>query len=164
MKKSKKIVSFLLVVAIMLTSVNQVSAVLNPGYYGDYKFIDANNSKIATGYSVELSWPNVINKCKWSGTSSTVWYGSTPYNADSIRHTNSIYVGGIGKISLASDAIGCSVDGSTINDVFEVANEWKINTNFEYEIKRAMFMTTSDFSISSRTQLGTNFYSRSFGT
>lgn len=164
MKKSKKMIACLAASIITIMSVISVSAVQSPGKYTGSKTLKYNKSTVKTEFTSKLSWPSVVNKCRWSGTSSTTWYGVTPFNADSIRHTNSIYVGGVGSFSLGSDSAGCEISGSTIDDVMEVSNKWRIESNYTYDVKRSIFITSTDFSVSGRVQFGSNFYSLSCGT
>ncbi len=165
-KKMSKKKFFVVCLATVITimSVVSVSAVQSIGRYTDSKKVKHNGSTIETFFAANLSWPNAMNKCRWSGSSSTEWFGSTPYNADSIRHTNSVYVGGIGSISLSADGAGCEISGSTMEDVMEVSNKWYIRSSYTYDIKRSIFISSTDFSVAGRVQFGSNFYSLSCGT
>ncbi|OIQ73954.1 hypothetical protein GALL_444050 [mine drainage metagenome] len=67
-----------------------------------------------------------------SGSSYARWYGATPYNADSIGLSNSVWVGGLGvSISVGgSSGVGISVSNDTVTMSNSVANTWRNEHSF----------------------------------
>jgi|GEM_PF-4840051 len=163
--KSKKLIS-VIAGAVMATSACTISAsaVLSPGYYTKSDSKSYKGSSIITYFGSTLSWPNLTNKVCWTGYSRTYWLGSSPYNADSIKHANCVSVYGIGSISLASDAVGCEISGSDVIDEMQLTNAWTLDSYYTYSLKRGVFITGSDFSVSSRVQFGSTFYTLSCST
>lgn len=163
--KSKKPIS-IIAGAVMATSACTISAsaLQMPGYYTNSCTKYHKGSSIISYFCSTLSWPNVVNKCSWNGYSRTYWVGTSPYYADSIKHANCVYVSGVGSFSLATDAAGCEISGSNIIDEMQLTNAWTLDSYYTYTIKRAVAITSTDFSISSRVQFGSTFYSLSCTT
>lgn len=162
--KAKKMIAFVLAMAMLLTMTVPAMAELNPGNYSKTSKMYHSGSYSTTSFNANLSWPNLTNKVKWSGTSQTVWYGSSPFYADSIKHTNTVTVSGIGALSITSSSVGGTISGSQMNDEMSVSNAWKLTSNFSYSLKRGVFITGSDFATSGRVQIGTSFYSMTCST
>lgn len=150
--------------AMILSATTPAFAALSPGTYSNSKKISHNGSYSRINFSATLSWPNLTTKVRWKGSSSTVWFGSSPYNADSIQHTNTVSVSGIGSLSFTTSSAGASISGSTMTDTMSVTNSWRIVSNFDYNLKRGVFITGSNFSVSGRVQIGSSFYSMSCTT
>lgn len=79
-----------------------------------------------------------------SGSSYSRWYGSTPYNADSIGLSNSVWVGGLGvSISVGgSSGVGFSVSNDTVTMSNSVANNWRNEhafTNIDFSTALAIW-------------------------
>ena len=148
----------------VLASTVPTYAVLNYGTYSASKTMYHNCSYSRVEFDAYLSWPNVTNRVRWSGTSKTVWYGANPYNADSIKHTNTVSVSGIGSLSFSNSGAGAAISGSTMTDEMTITNYWKVVSNFDYSLKKGVFITNTNFSSSGRVQIGTNFYSMSCTT
>ena len=164
MKSKRNIIATVLAMFMVFSMVTPAFGVLSPGTYSNSKVKYHNGSHSKTGFSARLSWPNLTNKVRWSGNSYTKWYGATPYNADSIQHTNNISVSGIGSLSFNTSSAGASISGSTMSDTMSVSNSWKIESNFDYSLKKGIFITGTNFSTSGRVQIGSSFYSMSCTT
>jgi len=89
-------------------------------------------------------WTKKYNdKCYWEGTSSSFWAGLSPYNADSIVHTDTIWIEGSGSPSYSGglslgESAGLSVGFSTSssgmyeNFSYQVENSYSIYIDYSY--------------------------------
>lgn len=161
----KKIMSaFLIATILVCTLVFSVSASVAGGVYSEYESLPHSGSSSITEFTVAITYPNLVNQVRHEGASSTKWLGSTPYNADSIVHKNIVSVTSLGGLSFSSSGGGASISGSQMTDEMSVKNNWKINSTFDYNLKAAVCIFSSNFSTSGRVQIGSNFYSLSATT
>ncbi len=165
MKKiAKKWLSVLLVLIMIISVSIPASAVISPGPYSGYVQVNHNGSYSYNSFNATLSWPNLTNKVRWTGNSTTCWLGSNPFNADSILHRNIINVTAIGGLSLSSSGGGGSISGSQMTDEMSVSNNWRVNSTYDYTLTASVFIFGTNFSSFGRVQIGSHFYSISCTT
>jgi len=164
MKLTKKLLSVLLSLSMLMVVSISASAVNVPGDYSGYVKKIHNGSYSFNSFSATLSWPNVLNKVRWDGSSTTKWMGSSPFYADSILHKNIVSVSALGGLSASSSGGGVSMSGSQMIDDMSVSNGWYVNSYFDYSIRASVFIFSTNFSSFGRVQIGGNFYSMSCTT
>ncbi|HBC30841.1 MAG TPA: hypothetical protein DC024_06305 [Clostridiales bacterium] len=155
----KTIGALLVIVSIVFTAF-PVGATTVGGAFSGFKKINHNGSYSYTSFDVYIYFTNLINKARHTGTSTTAWLGSNPSNADSVVHKNIITVTGIGGLS----ATGLSISGNQATDTMTVTNYWRIVSNFDYTVRVAVAMFSTNFGTHGRVQIGSNFYSVSTST
>mgnify|MGYP000904623460 CR=1 FL=1 len=155
----KTIGALLVIVSIVFTAF-PVGAIISPGLYSGFKKLNHDGSYSYTSFDVNISFPNVINSTRHVGTSTTAWLGYNPNNADSVVHKNIITVTGVGGLS----APGLSVSGNKATDTMTVTNYWRIVSNFDYTVRVAVYLLSTNFGTFGRVQIGSNFYSVSTST
>lgn len=165
MKKTKKYLVLLsAIVLIVAISFGPVFASVFGGSYSKNKILKHSGASSLTGFSVKIIFPNGFNNTRVWGTSKTKWRGDSPYNADSIQHTNIVSVTGLGGLSVSGTGGGGSTSGNQYIDSMTVNNTWQINSTFDYTVKMGIYILSSNFGTSGRVQLGSNFYSLSCST
>jgi len=154
----KKLMSFLGIVLALVMSANvfiiQVSAETQHMLWYQKGKKNYLNSYVTTQFDGEVSakqgtrygflWTKKYNdKCYWEGTSSSFWAGLSPYNADSIVHTDTIWIEGSGSPSYSGglslgESAGLSVGFSTSssgmyeNFSYQVENSYSIYIDYSY--------------------------------
>ena len=138
--------------AIALASTKTFAKTQNMDWYqrGEKK---VGNSYIYTQFRGTVSatkgaaflWWGDDDSIEWKGNASTAWLGTVPsYNADSISHTNVIWVNGSGKpsysagISAGTSGVDGSIGVSSNSDgvkseySYSLSNQWKVNVDYSY--------------------------------
>ena len=140
---------------------------------GSYHSTDSTkNSTICTSTIVDWSnngngdlfWGGINEKI--TGKSSTLWLGSSPFNADTIVITNEVSCEKIlGSFSVTGGestgaGVGISSDSTSKAYTYSISNDWKLDVNFSYIARVSGLWLIADiyFETSSTTQLGSSFY------
>lgn len=147
-KKAKKIVAMMMVMLLAL------SGFANAGSGSATKSHNGSVSRLK--FDVSFSFPS-MSRAKVVGTSSMVWAGSSPYNADSIQLTNTFRVTAVGGVSFSSTGGGFSTSGNTMADSMSVSNAFICASSFTYYATAAI-ITRAYYSVTGRTQIGNHFY------
>lgn len=167
MKKSfiRKL-ALVMAIIIVLASALMVSASASivGGNYSGRGQVNHNGSYSYTSFNVGITFPNITNKTRHVGSSTTEWTGTSPYYADSIVHRNIVSVTALGGLSISASGGGGSISGNQMIDEMSVKNKWYIDSKFDYTIKAAIAILSTNFGTSGRVQIGSNFYSISAST
>lgn len=178
MKLLKKLLAVILSV-VTITSCLSVFALADTGSYASTDY--AKNKLIKT--TTYVDWSNngtsdlfwgAFNE-KITGEASTYWYGSKPYNADTIILTNEVSCEKImgsfsvsGGPQVSTESVGASVsagvsvssDTTSKSYSYSVSNKWNLNVDFSYNARVSGLWLIADiyFETSATTQLGSSFY------
>jgi hypothetical protein len=69
----------------------------------------------------------------YDGKSRSAWLGGNPYNADTVTHTDSISISGIGGASFGyPSGISVSTSGKTANISYSASNTWYVDVDYTY--------------------------------
>lgn len=166
----RRIMSIFLIV-VMIVSCLGIPSFADSGsyFYKDRR----NNNTVET--TIKGTWKNnatngnvwFTEKGEFSGTSTTYWWGSTPFYADNITHTNKVYCDKLlGNFSVSvnsSGSLGGSVSVSAASEevayTYSVSNEWVLRVNYVYSYKISLHLrATTGIKASATIQCGATFY------
>lgn len=95
-----------------------------------------------------------------------VWYGTNPYNADSITHCDILSCTGIGSMSIGGSKSGpnfsASVSGHTATWTYSVQNNWRVYSEYNYYTTGLLSGWSQKMRTQATVQFGSSFYT--FGT
>ncbi len=118
-------------------------------------------SYIRTGFSgtVSLKSKNFVSdKAYWTGNSSTVWLGLSPFYADSMSHTDKIWLSGIGSVSISSSSIGVSTStekGAFTYSINEKTYSVGVNYSYSGKIWKCFYVGQKSYG---QMRIGSRFY------
>ena len=133
-----------------------------------YIYTEFNGTVSATDGSKFLWWGD-DDSVTWNGNSTTKWMGTNPYNADSIVHTDTIWIEGSGKPSYSagisagtsgvegSISISSNSAGEKSSQSYSLSNVWYVNVNYSYSGNIWNWSYVGQ-KASGIVQLGNNFY------
>ncbi len=98
----------------------------------------------------------------FTGSSSSSWLGSTPWNADTIIHKDTYILNGLGSVSSSIDSggvVGLSISttSDSVTYTYQLNDEWQLNANYDVKVKTTLW-TNYDQEAVSTFQFGNSFY------
>ena len=130
-------------------TVNALSDNYNLYECGEKKY---NNSYVYTQFKGTVKTPVSLfgQRSTFSGTSKSAWMGSSPYNADTVTHTDVIGVTKIGGFSVGyPGGVSASTSGSSASLSYSASNTWHVDVNYTYTINSWLILATSQKSTAS---------------
>ena len=158
----KKITALLL--SVILTMTCSMTALADSGY----RKYTIKSSYGTTEFNCSMWWENNFwdTELHASGSASTVWAGTNPFNADSIVHSDILDCTGVGSMSVgiskSGPSVSTSVSGHTATFSYTAQNTFKINVDYDYYTTGLLAGWSQNMRTAATIQLGSNFYS--FGT
>lgn len=171
MKKTNKISLFVLFSLCLILFSSKINAAVY-GYrtisgFQNYYFKDSNSSTI---FNSDVTTYTAITKSDYArfvGYARSAWYGHDPYNADTIVHSNTFIVRGLGSISVSGGAlstpeVSVSTTGNSATYTYQLNNEWILETNYDVKLKTS-FGVSFDQEAGASFQFGNDFYTYTVG-